>query len=69
MLEEDKITITDASYYKRVDDDGNLVGENQGIKATIDGDILFVPLVESNTHYIEIMSRVAAGQLTIADAE
>ena len=69
MLEEDKITITDASYYKESDEDGNLIGENVGIKATIDGDIWFVPLLVGNTHYDEIMSRVAAGELTIADAE
>lgn len=69
MLEEDKITITDASYYKESDEDGNLIGENVGIKATIDGDIWFVPLSVGNTHYDEIMSRVAAGELTISDAE
>tara|TARA_B100000902_G_scaffold15033_1_gene18151 strand:- start:154 stop:363 length:210 start_codon:yes stop_codon:yes gene_type:complete len=69
MLEEDKITITDASYYKDSDEDGNLIGENVGIKATIDGDTWFVPLVTGNTHYDEIMRQVKAGELTIADAE
>ena len=69
MLEEDKITITDASYYKDRDEDGNLIGENVGIKATIDGDIWFVPLSVGNTHYDEIMRQVEAGELTIADAE
>ena len=69
MLEEDKITITDVSYYKEIDEDGNLIGENVGIKATIDGDIWFVPLSVGNTHYDEIMRQVESGELTIADAE
>ena len=45
-------------------------GQNAGIKATIDGQELFVPLGDpANRHYAEIMSQVEAGTLTIAEAE
>lgn len=44
-------------------------GENSGIKATINGIELFVPISEDNGHYAEIMRQVEAGTLTIADAE
>lgn len=63
------INITDAQYFKETDDDGNLIGENRGIKATIGGDVWFIPLEPSNKHYAEIMRQVEAGTLTIADAE
>jgi hypothetical protein len=39
------------------------------IKATIDGTEMFVPLDPANRHYEEIMRQVAAGELTIADAD
>ena len=39
------------------------------IKATIDGIDMFVPIEAGNRHYDEIMRQVAAGSLTIADAE
>ena len=44
-------------------------GENVVINATIDGEVLSVPLDSSNRHYIEIMRQVDAGTLTIADAD
>jgi len=44
-------------------------GENSGIKATVNGIELFVPISEGNRHYDEIMRQVDAGTLTIADAE
>lgn len=40
-----------------------------GIKATIDGIDMFVPISEGNRHYDEIMRQVNAGELTIADAD
>ena len=46
--------------------DGN---EAAGIKATIDGVEMFIPLDPANTHYAEIMRQVEAGELTIADAD
>ena len=46
-------------------------GENNtGIKATIDGTEIHIPLnAPANRHYAEIMRQVAAGELTIADAD
>mgnify|MGYP000038062439 FL=1 len=40
-----------------------------GIKATIDGTELFVPLDPANRHYAEILRQVEAGELTIAEAD
>jgi len=57
------MTITVAQYYQ---DDGS---NNIGIKATIDGITMSVPLDPDNRHYAEIMRQVAAGDLTIADAD
>ena len=45
-------------------------GNNQAaIRATIDGQEWDVPLAVGNRHYDEIMKQVAAGDLTIADAD
>ena len=43
--------------------------ENTGIKATIDGVESWVPMDQDNRHYAEILHQVAAGELTIADAD
>lgn len=43
-------------------------GTNTSIRATIDGQELFVPLDPTNRHYAEIMRQVDAGELVIADA-
>ena len=59
-----KIEITSAKYLK----DG-ISDENSSIKATIDGQELFVPLAEGNRHYDEIMRQVDAGELTIEEAD
>jgi hypothetical protein len=55
--------ITSAQY--RTDFDGN----NVCICATINGVEMFVPLDSNNNEYAEIMRQVAAGTLTIADAD
>jgi len=60
----DNINITSAKYMDP-QGDGNL----SGVKATIDGTEMFVPLDPANRHYAEIMRQVDAGTLTIADAE
>ena len=57
------MNITSAHYY--TDTDGN----NAGIKATIDGTEMSVPLDPANRHYAEIMRQVDAGTLTIQDAD
>ncbi len=44
-------------------------GDNGSIEATIDGIKMSVPLDPANRHYAEIMRQVAAGELTIADAD
>jgi len=41
---------------------------NTSIKATIDGQELFVPLDPANRHYAEILRQVEAGVLTIQEA-
>ena len=59
----DKMTITDAQYVQ------GQSGDNTSIKATIDGELMSIPLATGNRHYDEIMRQVAAGDLTIADAD
>ena len=39
------------------------------IRATIDGEVVMIPLNISNRHYAEVMRRVAEGTLTVADAD
>jgi len=60
---ENEMNITDAQYM-RYDEDSNV-----SIIATIDGQVLGVPINPENTHYAEIMRQVEAGTLTIADAD
>jgi hypothetical protein len=56
------MTITNAKY--------NLQhNENCSVTATVDGVVLSIPLDPANRHYAEIMRQVAAGELTIADAD
>ena len=42
---------------------------NTAVKATIDGQIMFVAIDPANRHYAEILRQVAAGRLTIAAAD
>ena len=58
------MNITSAKY---VNDPANIKAVS--ITATIDGDILFVPLDPANRHYAEIMRQVEAGELVIQEAE
>ena len=44
-------------------------GRALSIEAIIDGIQMSVPLDPANRHYAEIMRQVAAGELTIADAD
>jgi hypothetical protein len=57
------MNITSAQYYNDISD------SQAGIKATIDGTEMSVPLDPANRHYAEILRQVAAGELTIADAD
>ena len=58
----ENINITSAQYF-------TFNESNAGIKATIDGTEMSVPLDPANRHYAEIMRQVAAGELTIAEAD
>ena len=58
-----EMSIESAAY--RIDS----IGNNSGIKVTIDGQELFVPLDPTNRHYVEIMRQVEAGELVIEDAD
>ena len=58
----DEMNITSAQYWAED-------GVNMSIKATIDGEELHVPIAPGNRHYDEIMKQVAAGELTIQEAD
>lgn len=60
----DNMIITLAQYFS-----DQITGSNSGIKATIDGIEMSVPLDLANRHYAEIMRQVEAGTLTIQDAD
>ena len=64
---ENDMNITTAQYEALVE--GVDVPINYGIKATIDGQELHVPLDPANRHYAEILKQVEAGTLTVADAD
>ena len=59
------MNITSAKYVK------NLSDENSCIVVTVEGQAgnMIVPLIEGNTEYDEIMRQVAAGELTIEEAD
>jgi len=59
----DNMNITSAQYVT------DFEGNNDNIRATIDGTEMSVPLDEANRHYAEIMRQVEAGTLTILDAD
>ena len=56
------MTITDAKYKKAK-------GVNKTVSATVDGDLLSIPMDPDNRHYAEILRQVDAGTLTIAAAD
>jgi hypothetical protein len=60
----DNMNITLAQYQA-----DPMIGTNTSIQATIDGQEMSVPLDIANRHYAEISKQVAAGTLTIQDAE
>jgi len=62
VIDMDSINITSAQYM-------SVDGENRGIKIVVDGITMSVPLDPANRHYAEIMRQVAAGTLTIQDAD
>lgn len=60
---ETEMNVINAKYIRT---EGQTVDE--AIEATIDGILMFVPLVRGNAQYDEIMRQVAAGTLTITPA-
>ena len=59
------MNISTAQYISDIHDNS----QNVLIKAVINGVTTYVPLVDDNSDYQEIMRQVAEGTLTIADAE
>jgi len=59
-----EMNITSAQYQYSQQAQANIA-----IAATIDGEKVTVPAQSGNRHYDEIMKQVAAGDLTIADAD
>lgn len=58
------MNITSAQY--TLNEEGTA---NEGIRATIDGKVMFLPIDPANRHYDEIMRQVEAGTLTIQEAD
>ena len=58
------MNITNAKYINNPS-----TSEKESVKATIDGQTMFVPLDPDNRHYFEIMKQVSEGTLTIEDAD
>ena len=61
--------VINPQYKRRLNIDGTPHDGNATICATIDGTEMFVPLDPTNRHYAEILRQVAAGTLTIQDAD
>ena len=56
--------ITSAKYIA-----DTVTSENASIEIVVDANKTWVPIAPGNRHYDEIMKQVAAGDLTIADAD
>ena len=54
--------VTSAQYFKDGDN-----AHNAGIKATIDGAEMFIPLDPANRHYAELMKLVEEDKITIEE--
>ena len=57
------MNITNAKYIEEP------AGTKLHIDATIDGELMSVPMDTMNRHYIEILQQVADGKLSIAEAD
>jgi hypothetical protein len=60
----EQMNITSAQYYT-----DPVFSTTEGIRVTIDGIVMLVPLDLANRHYAEIMRQVEAGELTIQEAD
>ena len=59
----EELNITSAKYVR------GLSGELISVMIVVDDETMGVPMDPANRHYAEIMRQVAAGDLTIADAD
>jgi len=59
----EELNITSAKYVR------GLSGELVTVMIVVDGETMGVPMDPHNRHYAEIQRQVAAGDLTIADAD
>ena len=62
------MNITLAKWEKVYEGD-TLLSDKAGVVATIDGQVHHIPIDPENRHYAEIQKQVAAGTLTIQDAD
>jgi len=65
----DEMKIENVKWIELAPADGDKPAIMSGVKATIDGQEIFVPMSEGNRHWDEIKKQVDAGDLTIKDAE
>ena len=63
-----EMQITSAQYCTSFDMDGNVIATPSSIRATIDGQELFVPLDLANRHYSAILKAAEEGTLVIQEA-
>jgi len=59
----EELNITSAKYVR------GLSGELVSVMIVVDGETMGVPMDPANRHYAEIQRQVAAGTLTIQDAD
>ena len=62
------MNITSAKYHKWAENEGD-TPVNVSVTIVVDGETLSVAMDPANRHYAEILKQVAAGTLTIADAD
>lgn len=62
------MNITSAKYHKWAENEGD-TPINVSVTIVVDGETLSVAMDPANRHYAEILRQVAAGTLTIADAD
>tara|TARA_B100001248_G_scaffold242025_1_gene209233 strand:+ start:17660 stop:17848 length:189 start_codon:yes stop_codon:yes gene_type:complete len=62
------MNITSAKYHQFAENEGD-TPVNVSVTIVVDGETLSVAIDPTNRHYAEIMRQVAAGSLTIQDAE
>lgn len=62
------MNITSAKYHQFAENEGD-TPVNVSVTIVVDGETLSVAMDPANRHYVEIMRQVAAGELTIEDAD